>query len=297
MGTVGQARELGIADYDYLTVKEISAQLDSLDHGHLMAVRSHESGHKSRVSLLRRIEVLAALTPAAEGNAEGAAGAAEPVNDLNTDRWEPAPAGPSGLRNESRVSLDQGHCTSCGSALSSTRFCGNCGTPVGPNPGSAGKIQLGEITGGRIVASRKGIILVTCIVIGVVAAAILGWKTFGHVTATTHTIQGEMTLTDFDHYLGAKAGTSCYGHGGYDDIHEGAVVRVSDQKGTVIGSGSLGAGTISSDDVPHCVFPINVTGVTDATFFQVEVSHRGQLPFSKSELSEAGWTVHPTLCC
>lgn len=187
-------------------------------------------------------------------------------------------------------------CTSCGAAVAGMRFCANCGAAIGAGARRHGDIEVGAVEpGGRVTVSRKGIITVTVIAVAVVGIAAAAWALVGRATEDTHTIKGDMTLIDSDRFRRYDVGDACSGSGGYGDIDEGTTVSVKDQKGTLIGSGRLGPGKIEGSVLKTCVFPFEVTGVKDAQFFQVEVSRRGGLSYSKSEMEKNGWTVHASL--
>lgn len=90
-------------------------------------------------------------------------------------------------------------------------------------------------------------------------------------------------------------GGDCSTDGGYADIRQGAQVTVTDESGTVVGVGSLAAGTTAevSDalDMPlamKCEFDFSVLEVPDGhPFYSVEVSHRGQLRYQRTALDKA----------
>ena len=130
----------------------------------------------------------------------------------------------------------------------------------------------------------------------IVILAATAWATLGPGAEPVHTITGEMALRDSDRF-DYDVGDSCSGSGGYSDIAQGAPVTVKNQSGTVIGSGSLGPGTIEGDTtaVRACVFPFQVDDVSDAEFFQVEISRRGVLSYSKADMEANGWTLHFSL--
>ena len=158
-----------------------------------------------------------------------------------------------------------------------------------------GDIELGAVEpGGRLTVSRRGIITVTVLAVLVVGVAVAGWALVGRATESTHTITGDMTLVDLDEFLYLDDGDSCSGSGGYGDIDAGTTVNVKDQSGTLIGSGSLGPGKATSK-LSACVFPFEIEGVKDAKFFQVEVSRRGGLSYSKADMEGMDWTVHASL--
>lgn len=111
-----------------------------------------------------------------------------------------------------------------------------------------------------------------------------------------HAITGHMTLSGLDVLNGTpglKVGADCYGAGGYDDIHEGTSVSVANQDGKIIATGQLGAGSIVAFHT--CSLPFTVKDVPDAKFFKVTISHRGELVYSKDELSGKGWVVEASL--
>jgi hypothetical protein len=76
---------------------------------------------------------------------------------------------------------------------------------------------------------------------------------------------------------------------------EGASVTVKDGKGALIATGSLQAGDSGAALVlgqsVTCDMPFEVTNVPDADFYQVEVSHRGAITYSKADLESKGWIV------
>lgn len=111
---------------------------------------------------------------------------------------------------------------------------------------------------------------------------------------TARPIDGTMSLTGRQS-VNDNHKTRCKGIGGYDDIREGAPVVVKDQAGTVIATGALGAGAYDINGDPPCVFAFSVPAVPDATFYTIEVSHRGGLTYSYAEMAARNWTVAFTL--
>lgn len=134
------------------------------------------------------------------------------------------------------------------------------------------------------------------------------------VTApTTHSLTGSLALgsgvypanfTVDDSIHSRFGGDLCYGRAGYDDITEGAQVVVKDASGTIVATGSLGAGEANGtagDIGPNgqlvpstattCTFPITVGSVPDSSFYSVEVSHRGAQTYSRDQLVANGWTI------
>jgi hypothetical protein len=111
-------------------------------------------------------------------------------------------------------------------------------------------------------------------------------------TTTTRTsMTGTLTLHDPD--AGNKYGEVCSGTSGYDNVDAGASVVVTNEQGTVIGTGSLGLGSTSPDR--DCVFNFTVADLPEARFYGVEVSHRGKVTFSREQLEQDRWNVELTL--
>ena len=65
------------------------------------------------------------------------------------------------------------------------------------------------------------------------------------------------------------------------------------QEGRVIGTGLLRPRTISDRQGRKmwCTFEFSVPDLREADFYQVEVSHRGAVSYSKEELEAEGWFV------
>lgn len=76
---------------------------------------------------------------------------------------------------------------------------------------------------------------------------------------------------------------SCHGSGGYEDIDQGTAVTVYDAKGVVIGTGRLDAGR-GGHFLEDCTFPFEVSDLPSAKFYQVEVSHRGKVTYSRQDV-------------
>jgi hypothetical protein len=115
----------------------------------------------------------------------------------------------------------------------------------------------------------------------------------------THELRGTLVLSED---LGAQAGinnngttvsTSCQGSGGYADIQTGASIVIKDEGGKILATGTLGDGLAL--DQFNCSFTFQVTSVPDAKFYQVEVSHRGAITYSRADMDKAGWKVQFTL--
>jgi hypothetical protein len=105
---------------------------------------------------------------------------------------------------------------------------------------------------------------------------------------TGNKLHGVFTLMGENDGLSA----SCLGTGGYADIHAGASVTVRDEASKVIGTSSLGSGKPVDRT---CVYEFEVSGLPDANYYSVEVSHRGSVNFAKSEVETRNWTVQLSL--
>lgn len=98
------------------------------------------------------------------------------------------------------------------------------------------------------------------------------------------TVNGSIALTAYGSWIGNGDGSgSCGGVDGYGDISGGAVVIVRNATGEQVGLGELEEGQRSRGD---CVFDFEVTDIADdSERFTVEVSGRGQVPFTRDEAS------------
>lgn len=112
-------------------------------------------------------------------------------------------------------------------------------------------------------------------------------------TPTSQTISGTLKL--YGRAAAQVGGGRCSGTGGYDDIDAGTQVRVSNEDGTLIGTGHLEEGELNLPKKTICTFPFVVEGIPNAAFYSIEVSHRGELTYSAAELAAKDWTVAFTL--
>ena len=84
-----------------------------------------------------------------------------------------------------------------------------------------------------------------------------------------------------DNYL-AVSDESCFGLGGYDDLSAGAGVTVYGAAGQVVGVGSLDKGIDIGD---MCMFSSEIVVPGGEAFYSMEVTHRGELRASASEIN------------
>jgi hypothetical protein len=76
--------------------------------------------------------------------------------------------------------------------------------------------------------------------------------------------------------------------GGYGDLAAGGNVVIRDGSGTILGTGSITSGRLDSSG---CHLSWNVDDVPDAEFYQVTVTHRGELDYSRSQLESKNWEI------
>jgi len=130
----------------------------------------------------------------------------------------------------------------------------------------------------RIAALAAGLVLASC---GGSAPS-----------APSHVLLGTMTISQ---YQGSQQiiGGACTGHGGYDDIYAGTAVTVKDENSKILATGSLGGGT--APDRFSCSFPFKISNLPEAKFYQVEISHRGAVTYSREDLDRRGWAIQLSL--
>ena len=105
----------------------------------------------------------------------------------------------------------------------------------------------------------------------------------------THTLSGILALRGRDAFISSQDGANCWGSAGYDDIDENAQVVVRDGDGQTLAVGNLQTGEKVS--LVECDFSFTVPGVPETDFYSVEVSHRGELSYSRADLEAADWQV------
>lgn len=109
----------------------------------------------------------------------------------------------------------------------------------------------------------------------------------------SHTITGDLSLTDSSAFANLSPGDSCQGSGGYSDIAQGTEVIVEDESGKTLATSQFGDGTY---DGSVCVFDFTFSGVPKAAFYRVHQSgNRGVLQYSYNDMVTNHWSVHLTL--
>jgi hypothetical protein len=182
---------------------------------------------------------------------------------------EDATRGPLLCPNGHEVQAGVRFCPECGAAISAAEGAAIPASPEGtatPAPGKPRNMIPWLAAGAVVVAA-------------VVAAVLL--------VGGGQTITGEFALFD------SELGSDCQGSGGYSDIGPGASVTVRNEKGETIGTSNLGSGEHISGF--GCTYDFTVDGVPNAKFYRIEVSHRGEVEYSRAEIEAADWNVNLSL--
>jgi hypothetical protein len=100
-------------------------------------------------------------------------------------------------------------------------------------------------------------------------------------------VKGTFELHDYSIYSSgiSSDGSSCEGSGGYSDIGPGTEVVVKDGSGKMLAHTELGSGT---GGAYSCSFSFTLDVVEGADDYIVQVSHRGELHKSFTELENDG---------
>ena len=85
---------------------------------------------------------------------------------------------------------------------------------------------------------------------------------------------------------------------GYADIHAGTPVVLRDKSGAMVGSATLGDGTLRRQPLrgrdDDCLFRFSLT-VPERAEYRIEVSRRGAVAFSQADLERSHWTANLTI--
>jgi hypothetical protein len=190
------------------------------------------------------------------------------------------------------------------------KFCGECGSPMpvaeatSAAAPSADTTELadgqphtfaapptaavpGAVPGGLVQRLRKKPALI------VAAVVVLALAVFGIAKLTgpsKHTLHGTLTLEGSYGFNPSSIG--CSGTGGFDDLHMGTDVTVTDGAGKTIGVGNLRPGTAASGN-GSCVFSFDIDDVPAADFYQVTAgnSKRGGPHYTSKDMDANNWTV------
>ncbi|HZD67850.1 MAG TPA: hypothetical protein VFA45_02705 [Actinomycetes bacterium] len=85
---------------------------------------------------------------------------------------------------------------------------------------------------------------------------------------------------------------------GYPDIRPGTAVTVRDNNGALLGTATLGAGTLRKSPLSgrddDCVFPFSLS-VADRDSYRIRVGLRGAVEFSRADLERTDWEADLTI--
>jgi len=106
----------------------------------------------------------------------------------------------------------------------------------------------------------------------------------------TINISGTLTLAR-PGFVWDSTTSTCTGQNGYDDIHGGAQVVVTNPAGVTVAIGHLGDGEPMSDPgatiAYGCALPFSVTAPAGLGFYGVEISHRGRVQYGEKDVQQA----------
>jgi hypothetical protein len=111
-------------------------------------------------------------------------------------------------------------------------------------------------------------------------------------TQERHVITGTFLLSGVEGEDFITSDGGCQGTSGYDDVEPGLQVTISDQSGTVIGTGALDSGQAQE---AGCVFHFEVNNIPVASFYKVAVGRRGEISYSQDQMKQASWSVELSL--
>ena len=121
----------------------------------------------------------------------------------------------------------------------------------------------------------------------------IGLLTCGPAGAASphHTLTGSLEIID-ENLEPFGNSTQCDGSddGGFSDLSAGAQATVKNGSGRILAIGSIKEGK-SNYDGATCTMPLRVSGIPKASFYEVEVSHRGELDYSYEQLQNRHWRV------
>jgi hypothetical protein len=128
----------------------------------------------------------------------------------------------------------------------------------------------------------------------VIVAAIFALGVF----SPKHMVMGSFSILPSDdntsNYTGSRDG-GCQALGGYSDVKEGVPVTLKDGEGRLLGTSTLGSGTLGntpdSPDQRACVFGFSFSDIPQVPFYTVEIGRRGEVSYSLADLQARSWTI------
>lgn len=128
---------------------------------------------------------------------------------------------------------------------------------------------------------------------------LFGHGNSGGIVAPKRTITGSIVLFQDTGYLSGDSYSSsnfdtlsggCAGTGGYSDLAQGVSVVVSNETGKTLLTVPLGPGKLLANGV-GCKFSFVASGLANAQNYSIEVSNRGNLTYTRSELDASNWKI------
>jgi hypothetical protein len=119
----------------------------------------------------------------------------------------------------------------------------------------------------------------------------------GRQAPSSHRLEGTFIVHGF--FPHRDYGAACRpGDAGYADIRAGTTVTVRDQSAAVLGTAELQGGTLRKSPLrgkdDDCVFSFSLT-VPERDAYRIEVTGRGSVPFSRSDLEKSNWKADLTI--
>jgi hypothetical protein len=125
-----------------------------------------------------------------------------------------------------------------------------------------------------------------------IGVAVLGSCTHGSPSPSSHRLNGEYAVHGvYPNSQPLTNGAPCNAiEVGYRDIHPGTPVVVRNSSGAAIGTATLGSGDLrlTGSRRNDCVYTFSLR-VPDASQYQIEVSNRGLVSFSRADMVKAHW--------
>jgi hypothetical protein len=135
----------------------------------------------------------------------------------------------------------------------------------------------------------------TAVVVVACSGAALLLAACGGGGSSNPVISGTEILTNTGVAAGNLPCNGDYGAATFEDLGTGAVVGVTDQNGSLIGSGKLRAGTSSTANGGECVWRFKVSVPATATSYNIQVGQRDPVTFSQTDLAGNKWSATLTV--
>jgi len=111
------------------------------------------------------------------------------------------------------------------------------------------------------------------------------------------TISGTVVLSNGE--APERTAGACTGTGGYDDMHVGAQVVVTDAAGDIVATGRLtldpNGPEPAGSGAYQCGYAFSIAGVPASDFYSVGIAGRKGLTYSATELESMGWDLDLSL--